>query len=295
MRLIEGQTLAAVISECCDSSQLSISNDVESIGKAAQQEIQSGDKSPHSKDTIAAALSTLRSDRPKDFFRRVAELGIQAAEALDHAHQMGIVHRDIKPSNLMVESVVSGQLSVVSDQQRTRDNGQRTTPKLYITDFGLARIESDAAAGLTMTGDLLGTLRYMSPNKPKAVRPSSTIAPIFTPSASPSTSSLPSAPPSPPPTARRCSARSQLTTALATKAQSRHPRGPRNHPPQINRKDPANATLPPRRSPKNCDDFSSANPFWPGLPISFRDCANGRAVTAPLSQQPLRRCFSVSS
>ena len=100
---------------------------------------------------------------PRDFFRTVAELGIQAAEALDHAHQMGIVHRDIKPSNLMVESVVSGQLSVVSDRQRTTDNGQRTSPHLYITDFGLAHIESDAS--LTMTGDLLGTLRYMSPEQ----------------------------------------------------------------------------------------------------------------------------------
>ncbi|MGH7400640.1 MAG: protein kinase domain-containing protein [Candidatus Rokuibacteriota bacterium] len=50
-----------------------------------------------------AALSTLRTDHPRDFFRTVAELGIQAAEALEHAHQMGIVHRDIKPSNLMLE------------------------------------------------------------------------------------------------------------------------------------------------------------------------------------------------
>jgi serine/threonine protein kinase len=40
-----------------------------------------------------------------------------------------------------------------------------STPRLYITDFGLARIESDATAGLTMTGDLLGTLRYMSPEQ----------------------------------------------------------------------------------------------------------------------------------
>ena len=150
MRLIEGQTLAAVISECCDSSQLSFSKDEarknSSNGNDARTEIQSGDKSSHSKDTVAAALSTLRTTRPRDYYRRVAELGIQAAEALDHAHQMGIVHRDIKPSNLMIDHY----------------------GKLWITDFGLARIQNDA--GMTMTGDLLGTLRYMSPEQALAKR-----------------------------------------------------------------------------------------------------------------------------
>ena len=186
----QGSEGVAAILECDDSSSLSISNSVaneknatgkkgidlgnrRSVGPthlryAARSETESGDKSPHSKVTVAAALSTLRITRPKDYFRRIAELGIQAAEALDHAHQMGIVHRDIKPSNLMVESVVGGQWSVVSDGQRTTDNRQRTIPKLWITDFGLARVESDVS--LTMTGDLLGTLRYMSPEQALAKR-----------------------------------------------------------------------------------------------------------------------------
>ncbi|MDZ4780179.1 MAG: protein kinase, partial [Planctomycetia bacterium] len=79
-------------------------------------------------------------------FRRIAEIGIQAAEALDHAHQMGIVHRDIKPSNLMLD-----------------ERG-----KLWITDFGLAR--NQGGASMTMTGDLVGTLRYMSPEQALAKR-----------------------------------------------------------------------------------------------------------------------------
>ena len=90
--------------------------------------------------------TTERSTRTTAFFRTSARLGLQAAEALDYSHEQGILHRDIKPSNLLIDA-----------------HGN-----LWVTDFGLARIQGDA--GLTMTGDLLGTLRYMSPEQALAKR-----------------------------------------------------------------------------------------------------------------------------
>ena len=74
-------------------------------------------------------------------------LGVQAAEALDHAHQLGIVHRDVKPANLLLDG--RGQLWVDRLRPGSLQHGE---------------------AGLTMTGDLVGTLRYMSPEQALAKR-----------------------------------------------------------------------------------------------------------------------------
>ena len=86
-----------------------------------------------------AQLSSVES-RHRAFHRGVAQIGRQVASALAYAHARGILHRDIKPSNLLLD----------------------TEGVVWVSDFGLAKVDDEE---LTKTGDLLGTLRYMAPER----------------------------------------------------------------------------------------------------------------------------------
>src|SRR5262249_22176142 len=162
MQFIDGQTLGELIAGLQDEEAK------RSLRRLSQKENQ--EDASHSLvgrvtcvpacSTAVAELSTLRSDKPSQFYQTIASLGIQAAEALEYAHQMGVIHRDIKPANVLV----SGRM--VSSEWCS-DHSPLTTHhslQLWITDFGLAHIQSDVTR-LTLTGDLLGTLRYMSPDQ----------------------------------------------------------------------------------------------------------------------------------
>jgi serine/threonine protein kinase len=148
MQFIDGQTVAALIRQLRHAAEAPSGDTTEEYHAPAEGggPAHSAPASPDNSAPTLDLLSQASGVPARAFFRTVARLGVQAAEALEHAHQMGLLHRDIKPANLLVD--LRGQL--------------------WITDFGLARVRDEA--GPTLTGDLVGTLRYMSPEQALARR-----------------------------------------------------------------------------------------------------------------------------
>ncbi|WP_435011979.1 protein kinase domain-containing protein (plasmid) [Tundrisphaera lichenicola] len=89
----------------------------------------------------ASADSLARSDPDRTFFRSVARIGLQVAEALEYANRQGVLHRDVKPSNLLLDP----------------------QGNVWVADFGLAKAAD--AEDLTHSGDIVGTVRYMAPER----------------------------------------------------------------------------------------------------------------------------------
>lgn len=104
----------------------------------------------HDNDTIYIAMEFLEGTPLNETVKenglahdKTVALGVQMAEAIDYAHNRGIIHRDIKPTNIIVTA----------------------TEQVKITDFGIARIEDPSATQQTQAGEILGTPVYMSPEQ----------------------------------------------------------------------------------------------------------------------------------
>jgi eukaryotic-like serine/threonine-protein kinase len=83
--------------------------------------------------------------------RDVARIGVALCDALDHAHARGVIHRDVKPQNVMVVAEPAAGTGFAK-----------------LADFGVAHVVSGDP--LTRTGDVVGTLAYMSPEQAEGAR-----------------------------------------------------------------------------------------------------------------------------
>lgn len=128
MELVDGQPLSHVIA---DLRRLA------GTGRGA-----SGVQPPTSQATDGST-GFGSSSGSREFYVRVARAFAGAADALAAAHAAGVIHRDVKPSNLLLAADGTIQL----------------------LDFGLARAQEDGTPALTMTGDVVGTPSYMSPEQ----------------------------------------------------------------------------------------------------------------------------------
>jgi serine/threonine protein kinase len=101
---------------------------------------------PRAEVSPVSATTLSGSSTDSGYYDTVARWVADAADALDYAHRQRVIHRDIKPANLMLSS--DGRLTIL--------------------DFGLARLLEET--GVTVSGDFLGTPRYMSPEQVAAGR-----------------------------------------------------------------------------------------------------------------------------
>jgi serine/threonine protein kinase/WD40 repeat protein len=143
MQYISGQGLNTVLDEVRRlRNRPAVAHSDETVtSPAASQGAPDATLASRSDRASLSAPSILSAQPHGRYYHEVARLGAQAADALHHAHQQGVLHRDVKPSNLLL------------DPQGA----------LWVTDFGLAK--ADDSEDLTGTGDIVGTLRYMAPER----------------------------------------------------------------------------------------------------------------------------------
>jgi serine/threonine protein kinase/WD40 repeat protein len=125
----------------CDDSETRVAGSVPLSRLAASSPLVSASTAfPLEPSALAAS-----TDSESRYAHAVARVGLQVAEALEYAHLQGTIHRDVKPSNILLDF-----------------HGVA-----WVTDFGLAKAAEDE--NLTHTGDLVGTIRYMAPERFRGV------------------------------------------------------------------------------------------------------------------------------
>jgi serine/threonine protein kinase len=135
-----GQGGSEAYSHSFSDSASSIAQSLGGGGFDAQGANQYGDATSSSSEP-EGGISSVSDHSFSKYLRCVAGLGIQVADALAYAHSQGVLHRDIKPSNLLLDSAGI----------------------IWVTDFGLAK--ADDTEDLTHSGDVIGTLRYVAPER----------------------------------------------------------------------------------------------------------------------------------
>ncbi len=133
------------ITECQGGSEATASIDANG-GLPTGEVALLGDRAPvdgHS--SLVGSTSGLAAKSDDRYFREVARVAMQAADALAYAHNRGVLHRDIKPPNLVLDPLGN----------------------IWVTDFGLAKFED--SEDVSQSRDVVGTLRYMAPERFRGV------------------------------------------------------------------------------------------------------------------------------
>jgi serine/threonine protein kinase/WD40 repeat protein len=143
MQFIDGKSLAEVLAEPRTQSgdrRDWLRRDERGSRQSGSTTVEAGLSAGVPHPTVGSSASDISGPPGSAFYRSVARLGLQVAEALEYAHGQGVIHRDVKPSNIMIDPAGTA----------------------WVTDFGLAKEEGD---DLTRTGDVVGTLRYLPPER----------------------------------------------------------------------------------------------------------------------------------
>ena len=142
MELVRGPSLDLVLDQLRGES----SSESKNVTECKGQDDQDRSERHFDAETITTSLDNTPSGSSSlgtgmAYYDNVARMFAEVADALEHAHQEGVIHRDIKPSNLLLGP----------------------DGRIHINDFGLARMLEEPS--MTMTGELMGSPRYMSPEQ----------------------------------------------------------------------------------------------------------------------------------